>query len=190
MSHVLIENRGVFNCSLQRAFESPILGDATRFLSGYRLQPGVVGFEDDSTWGHAAGVRYPITLGNLFLPRGRLLTDRIVERSEGIRWRWEIFDFRGSVRHLIQRAEACWEVSGHESNRVSVVYSYRYYPSRSVLYPALVLFAKLQLEGMHRKAFREIQAFAESDAPLTYPGMSLGSQFEVSVATSLSRNLV
>jgi hypothetical protein len=171
MKFLLIENRCIFRCSLQRAFQSPILGDATRYLSGYRLQPGVIGFEDDSTWGRVGGVRYPITLGNLLVPPGRLLTDRILERSENSRWRWEISEFRGSLRYFIQRAVASWEVSPHDSDSVNVVYSYRYYPTHLTLHPALKLFAKLQLAGMHRKAFSEIQRFAESSAALVYLNM-------------------
>ena len=37
----------VFNCSLERAFKAPILGDATKFMRGYLFQPPVTGFEDD-----------------------------------------------------------------------------------------------------------------------------------------------
>ena len=168
MKYVHIENRVIFNCSLRRAFQSPILGDATRFLSGYRLQPGIVGFENDSTWGQTGGLRYPVTLGNFLVPRGRLLTDRIVERTENSRWQWEISDFRGSLQYLVEKATGRWELIPLDSGRVEVVYSYRYYPKHVALYPALLLFSKLQLEGMHRKAFREIQLFAESNALLKY----------------------
>lgn len=174
MKHVLIANRGVFQCSLRRAFEAPILGDATKFLSGYRLQPGIIGFEDDSTWGQVGGLRYPVTRGNLLVPPGRLLTDRIIDRTEDIHWRWEISCFRGSLRCLIDRASASWEVSAHESGGVNVVYVYRYYPTHPALYTALQMFAKIQLEGMHRKAFREIQRYAESDSPLVYDAMRSG----------------
>ena len=35
----------VFECSLDRAFRAPILGDATKFMKGYLFQPPVTGFE-------------------------------------------------------------------------------------------------------------------------------------------------
>tara|TARA_B110000046_G_C12966254_1_gene386868 strand:+ start:103 stop:291 length:189 start_codon:yes stop_codon:yes gene_type:complete len=38
-----------FNCTLARVFKTPILGDATKFMTAYRLQPAIVGFEDDET---------------------------------------------------------------------------------------------------------------------------------------------
>ena len=69
----------VFECSLERAFKAPILGDATKFMKGYLFQPPVTGFEDDKTWGEVNGLRYPINNGNILVKKGRMFKDVILE---------------------------------------------------------------------------------------------------------------
>ena len=61
------EIKDVFDCSIERAFKSPILGDATKFMKGYLFQPPVIGFEDDKNWGQINGKRYPINNGNFLV---------------------------------------------------------------------------------------------------------------------------
>ena len=72
--------KDVFDCSLERAFKSPILGDATKFMKGYLFQPPVTRFEYDKTWGQINGKRYPINNGNLLVKKGRMFKDVILER--------------------------------------------------------------------------------------------------------------
>ncbi len=47
----IVEVEATFNCTLGRAFKTPILGDATQFLVGYGLVPAVEKFTQDSSWG-------------------------------------------------------------------------------------------------------------------------------------------
>jgi len=80
----------VFECSLERAFKAPILGDATKFMKGYLFQPPVTGFGDDKTWGEINGIRYPISEGNLLVKKGRIFKDVILERVENKYWKYQI----------------------------------------------------------------------------------------------------
>ncbi len=100
-----------FNCSIERAFKAPILGDARRFMKGYLFQPAVTAFEEDETWGQVNGVRYPVTGGNLLVKKGRLFKDEILERKENELWKWTIYDFKiRSVFLLIkQLANGMWK---------------------------------------------------------------------------------
>ena len=156
-------------CSRWRAFAAPILGDATRYLCGYRLQPPVVAFEDDDTWGQPGGVRYPVTVPTALLPGGRLLTDTVLERVEGKRWRWQIDAFTAPTLFFVDRAVGKWVVGPPEGGVVPVQYGYTYHPTRPAYTPLLRLFVAVQVRGMLRQALREIQAFAESDAEMLYP---------------------
>ena len=85
--------KDIFECSEERAFKAPILGDATKFMKGYLFQPPVTGFEEDQTWGQINGIRYPISNGNLFVHKGRMFKDVILERDENKYWKWTIYDF-------------------------------------------------------------------------------------------------
>ena len=110
----------VFNCSLERAFKAPILGDATKFMKGYLFQPPVTGFEDDETWGQINGIRYPINNGNLFVKKGRMFKDVILERTENSYWKWTIYDFEFKSLFFASKAIGEWHVKRLNENNAWV----------------------------------------------------------------------
>ncbi len=158
----------VFNCSLDRAFKSPILGDATQYLNGYFLQPPVVGFEEDETWGKVEGYRFPITNGNLVLKQGRIFKDKILERVENKSWKWVIYNFEVNSLFFAEKAIATWKVKYLDENKYEVEYSYEFYARNMFLQPVNWLFMHLQYKGMMNKALSAIKAFAESKQGFLY----------------------
>ena len=115
-----VEVRSVFNCPIERAFKAPILGDATKFLNGYMLQPPVTGFEDDASWGQKGSVRYPVTSGNLLVKEGRLFTDKVLERVENNYWKWTIYDFQIKSLFFTNKAIGEWYVDEKEDKTIAV----------------------------------------------------------------------
>lgn len=83
-----------FNCPLERAFKTPILGDATQFLVGYGLVPAVEKFTDDSTWGKPGGQRIPHSARNLVSKGGEIGVDEVYAREENRYWKWGVAEFR------------------------------------------------------------------------------------------------
>jgi len=157
-----------FNCSLERAFKAPILGDATKYLDGHFLQPPVVGFEDDETWGEVGGYRYPVTKGNLFLKKGRIFKDEILERIENKSWKWTIYNFEVNSLFFASKAIADWQVKELSVGRYEVSYSYEFYANNFFLQAINWCFMHLQYKGMMKKALKGIKAFAESDQEFIY----------------------
>ena len=58
-----------FNCDKQRAFETPMYGNAIPFLTSYLTHPAVIDFEKDDTWPTPGGSRKPISKRNLFFKK-------------------------------------------------------------------------------------------------------------------------
>ena len=106
---VKFEIKDLFNCSIERAFKAPILGDATKFMKGYLFQPPVSGFEADTTWGQIKGLRFPITKGNFIVNKGRLFRDEILERIENKYWRWTICNFEIKSLFFTICINECWD---------------------------------------------------------------------------------
>jgi hypothetical protein len=158
-----VELSDVFKCSIDKAFETPILGDATKFLNGYLFQPPVVGFEDDKTWGEIGGLRYPITNGNLFIRRGRIFTDKIIERNHNKDWKWMIYDFKVPMIWFAEKAIGEWHVYLEKENLVTVKYSYTFYSKSWILHLLTIPFVVIQWKGMMKKALRGIKEQAESN---------------------------
>lgn len=163
-----IEITDMFSCSVERAFKAPILGDATKFLNGYLFQPPVIGFEEDATWGEIDGVRYPVVNGNLFTPKGKIFTDRILEIETNKMWKWIIYDFKIPVMFFADKAIGEWEVKPILKNNVSIRYSYTFYSKNIVFHFFTLMFALIQWKGLMKKAIIGIKQQAESNEPFFY----------------------
>ena len=162
------EISAVFDCSLERAFKAPILGDATKFMKGYLFQPPVTGFEDDQTWGEINGIRYPINDGNLFVKSGRMFKDVILERRENKYWKWTIYDFEFNTLFFIQKAIGEWEVKNLKENKIKVTYTYTYFSKNRLFIPLTWLLVKIQIKGIMKRAMIGIKEQAESNEPFIY----------------------
>ncbi|MEL6194363.1 MAG: hypothetical protein AAFR66_20040 [Bacteroidota bacterium] len=157
-----------FSCSLERAFKVPIHGDATRFFTGYRFQPAVTGFLEDSTWGEVGGYRYPTTDGNLLLKPGITFYDVILQKVPNEYWEWAIYDFRSPSLFFLKKCVGSWEVEKQSSGKIQVSFTYQLVPARWIWSPLCWLFAQVQWRGMIKRAFAEIKVQAESDEVLYY----------------------
>ncbi len=160
--------KDVFNCSLERAFKAPILGDATKFMKGYLFQPPVTGFEDDKTWGQINGKRYPINNGNLLVKKGRMFKDVILERIENKYWKWTIYDFEFKTLFFISKAVGEWSIIKLNDDKIEVTYTYTYYSKSWIYNPLTWLLVKIQIKGIMKKAFLGIKEQAQSNEPFIY----------------------
>ena len=160
--------KDIFNCTLERAFKAPILGDATQFLNGYQFQPGVTSFEEDETWGVVGGIRYPITNGNFMVTKGRIGRDEVLERIENKYWKWTLYDFETSALFFTTKAVGEWHVSQNEDESIAVTYIYTYTSKNNILHPITWLYMKFQNKGMMKKAMMGIKAQAESNCKFVY----------------------
>lgn len=159
-----------FNCSLDRAFKTPILGDATQFLNGFLFQPAVIRFEEDETWakGQVNGYRYPVIKGNLIPKSSRIFTDTIVERVENSYWKWEVTDFTTIFLFFAYKGVGEWTVQEVKKEQILVHYKYTYYSKNSFTHLINWLFIKIQLRGTMKKAIKGIKRQAESNEVLHY----------------------
>lgn len=160
--------KDVFECSKERAFKAPILGDATKFMKGYLFQPPVTGFEDDKTWGQINGIRYPINNGNLLVKKGRMFKDVILEREENKYWKWTIYDFEFKTLFFIEKAIGEWELRKLEENKVEVIYTYTYYSKKKIFNPLTWLLVKIQIKGIMVRALSGIKQQAQSGEDFVY----------------------
>ena len=157
-----------FQCSQERAFKAPILGDATQFLDGFWFQPGVVSFEEDETWGKPGGIRLPVTDGNWLTPSGRLCVDEVLKRVENQYWQWTVYDFKPRSLFFTTRGVGEWLVTAKAENIMEVTYVYTYHSRFVLLHPFTWLFTKTQIRGLMKKAIRGIQLQAESEQGFVY----------------------
>jgi hypothetical protein len=160
--------RSRFKCSVERAFKAPILGDATRFMTGYLFQPPVTGFEDDASWGLKNGIRYPVSVGNLFTEKGRMFRDEILERKDFNYWKWKLYEFELKALFFVDYAIGEWEVISLKQDLQEVRYTYTYYTKYWYYWPLVWLFVNIQIRGTMKRALKGIMEQAEDVQPFIY----------------------
>lgn len=167
MMKTSVEVKSTFNCSLERAFKTPILGDATQFLVGYGIVPAVKKFTDDNTWGKPGGKRIPHSAKNLVSKGGEIGVDEVYERVENEYWKWGIAEFR---QWSMGFTEFLGELFFKENNTnsVQVRWVYTLYSKSRLSYPFHWFFGNVFWKGQMKLAIRKMKHYAESDAPFLY----------------------
>lgn len=156
-----------FNCSLERAFKTPILGDATRFLVGYGIIPAVVKFTEDETWGKPGGQRIPHSAKNLVSKGGEIGVDEIYVREENQYWQWGVAEFRQwSMGFTEFKGELFFQEE--KDSLIQVRWVYTLYSKSIPAYPFHWLFGKVFWKGQMKVAIQKMKAYAESDAAFLY----------------------
>lgn len=163
----IVKVEATFNCSLERAFKTPILGDATQFLVGYGLVPAVEKFTEDSSWGKPGGRRIPHSAKNLLSKGGEIGVDEVYARDENKYWNWGIAEFRQwSMGFTEFQGELFFEENN--VNSVDVRWVYTLYSKSMLAYPFHWCFGKVFWRGQMKRAIRKMKSYAESGAPFLY----------------------
>lgn len=156
-----------FNCSLERAFKTPILGDATIFLAGYGVIPAVEKFTEDSSWGQPRGTRIPHSAKSLLSKGGEIGVDVVAVREENKYWRWGVAEFRQPSMGFTEfRGELFFDKTAE--NTVQVRWVYTLFSKSVIAYPFHWAFGNVFWKGQMKQGIQKMKAYAESDKPFIY----------------------
>lgn len=76
----------LYNCSLERAFKTPILCDVSKVHTGYGIMPKVTHCTHDENWGQVGSSKKVHVTKSLTQKGGFASVDRISERIENTYW--------------------------------------------------------------------------------------------------------
>jgi hypothetical protein len=158
---------GTFTCSIERAFRTPIHGDATKILYGFGPVPPVIGFAQDETWGKTGGTRIPLIKGNWMVKEGAFGLDEIFVRDELKYWKWGVRDL-GPAMFFATHNEGEWWCTDHLNGTIGVKWKYTYYAKNIFTQIFNWLFVKLVWRKVMKNGLTGIQEMAEKDAPFLY----------------------
>lgn len=157
----------IFSSSLERAFKTPILGDATIFLAGYGVIPAVEKFTEDSSWGQLGGTRIPHSAKNLLSKGGEIGVDMIAARDENTYWKWGVTEFRQwSMGFTEFQGELFFKKTAE--NTIQVRWVYTLFSQSGIAYPFHWLFGNVFWKGQMKAGIQKMKAYAESDKPFLY----------------------
>ena len=154
----------VYECSLERAFKTPMLCDVTKVHTGYGLMPRVTHCTGDENWGKPGSTKKVFVAKSFTQPGGFASVDRVVERVENKYWKIEVSEFQSWMLGF-SKFTGEWKTTELEPNRILVEYTYSLHSDVALLYPLNWLFAKTFWKTYMKRVLENIRVMAYNNEP-------------------------
>ncbi len=130
----------IYHCSLEKAFQTPMLGDVTKVHTGYGIMPRVTHTTDDENWGVPGSSKKVYAAKSLTQKGGYVSMDRVLEKIENQYWKIQVDDFQVWMLGFYKFVGE-WETTELEPNKILIEYTYHLHANQPLLYPLNWLFA-------------------------------------------------
>jgi hypothetical protein len=157
-----------YNCSLERAFKTPILCDVAKVHTGYGLMPGITHATDDADWGQPGSSKKVYAAPSLSQKGGFVSVDRVIERVENKYWVIEVSDFQSWMLGFYKFTGE-WKTTETVPGQVLVDYTYALHAHSAWLYPFNWLFAKIFWKTYMKKVLENVRGMIDEQSPYLYP---------------------
>jgi len=158
----------VFDCSLERAFKSPMLCDVAKVHTGFAgVMPKVTHCRDDARWGQPGGSKQIFVERSLTQKGGWAFVDRVIERRENQYWKIELSEFQFPMFGL-SRFTGEWSTEEIASNKILITYTYTLHSDIGLLYLMHWLFAQTMWRVYMRRVLENVRQLAMSAEPYLY----------------------
>ncbi|MES2573562.1 MAG: hypothetical protein V4572_01340 [Bacteroidota bacterium] len=157
----------IYNCSLERAFKTPILCDVSKVHTGYGIMPKVSYCTNDEHWGEPGFSKKVFVAKSLIQKGGFASVDTVLQRIENKYWQIEVSDFQSWMLGF-SKFTGEWETIEIEKDKILVEYTYTLHSDILILYPLNWLFAKTFWKTYMKKVLENIRQLAYSNEPYLY----------------------
>lgn len=164
---VKAEITAIFNCSLQRAFKTPMLCDVAKVHTGYGLMPKITHSTDDENWGQIGSSKKVFVAKSVSQKGGFASVDKVIERVENKYWTIEVSEFQSWMLGFYKFVGK-WKTTELEPNKILVEYTYNLYAHTVFLYPLNWLFAKLFWKKYMKRVLENVRQMAYNNEPYLY----------------------
>lgn len=156
-----------YNCSLERAFKTPMLCDVSKVHSGFGIMPKVTHFTDDENWGKPGYSKKVYVAKSLTQKGGFASVDKVIERVENKYWIIEVTDFQAWMLGF-SKFTGEWKTTEIEPNKILIEYTYILHSDVALLYPLNWLFTKTFWKSYMKRVLENIKKMAENNEPFLY----------------------
>ncbi len=162
-----VKMTATFNCSLERAFKTPMLCDILKIHTGYAIMPKVTQCTDDEHWGQL-GSSKKIFVGKSLTQKGGFgSVDKVIDRLENKYWKIEVSEFQSWMLGF-SKFVGEWQTTEIEKNKILVEYTYTLHSDIALLYPLNWLFAKTFWKTYMKRVLENIRQMAYNNEPYLY----------------------
>ena len=156
-----------FDCSLERAFKTPMLCDVTKVHTGFGLMPKVIQTTNDENWGKPGSNKKVFVAKSLTHKGGFGSVDNVIERIENSYWKIEINNFQAWMLGFYKFVGE-WKTTTLEPNKIKIEYTYTMYSRNPLLYPLNWLFTKVFWKKYMQHALENIRQLTINNEPYLY----------------------
>jgi hypothetical protein len=157
----------IYNCSLERAFKTPMLCDVSKVHTGFGVMPRVTHCTEDTSWGQPGGSKKVFAAPSLTFKGGESSIDKVIDRRENEYWKIEVSDFKAWMLGF-SKFVGEWKTTEIQENKILIEYTYTMHSDIVWLYPLNWLFTKTFWRIYMKRVLENVKNLAYSDAPYQY----------------------
>ena len=156
-----------YNCSLERAFKTPIHCDVTKVHTGFGLMPKVTHCTNDENWGKVGSTKKVFAEKSWTQKGGFVSVDTVIERIENKYWKIEASDFQSWMLGF-SKFTGEWRTLEIEKNIILIEYTYTLHSDITLLYPLNWIFAKIFWTTYMKRVLGNVKKIAYENEPFKY----------------------
>ena len=157
-----------FECSLERAFKTPILCDVSKVHAGFGLMPKVTYCTEDEDWGQVGSKKKVYAAPSLTQKGGFVSEDQVLERKENEFWKIQVDNFQSWMLGF-HKFVGEWKTTETAPDKIVVEYTYTLHSHTPLLYPLNWLFAKTFWRIYMKRVIENVRQLAYQKEPYLYP---------------------
>ena len=162
-----IKVQTIYNCSLERAFKTPILCDVSKVHTGFGIMPRVTHCTEDENWGKPGYSKKVFAAKSMTQKGGWVSVDKVIGRIENSYWKIEVSDFQSWMLGF-SRFTGEWQTTELEPGKILIDYTYTLHSDVPLLYPLNWLFAKTFWKSYMKRVLENIKKMAYAKEPYMY----------------------
>ena len=162
-----VKTSTIYQCSLERAFKTPMLCDITKVHTGFGIMPKVTHTTDDQDWGRVGSSKKVYMAKSLSQKGGFASVDHVIERKENQYWIIQVDDFQSWMLGFYKFVGE-WKTTPLEDQKIQIEYTYFLHSNNPLLYPFNWIFGKLFWRTYMKQVLENIRAMIHNDEPYLY----------------------
>ena len=159
--------RTIYNCSLERAFKTPMLCDVSKVHTGFGIMPKVTHCSEDENWGKPGFCKKVYAAKSLTQKGGWASVDKVIERRENEYWKIEVSQFQAWMLGFTKFVGE-WETKELEPNKIEVIYTYNMHSESPIFYPLNWLFTNTFWKIYMKQVIANIRKMIAENEPYMF----------------------
>ena len=164
---IKIQVSTIYECSLERAFKTPMLCDISKVHTGFGIMPKVTHTTDDKDWGKPGSSKKVYVAKSMTQKGGFGSVDHVLERRENQYWRIQVDNFQSWMLGFYKFVGE-WETIKLGEERIQVDYTYYLHSKGLLLYPFCWIFGKTFWRIYMKRVLENIREMAYNEEPYQY----------------------